>query len=116
MSRLVRSWLVRLSVCRNISGERAIGKAPILLRKIFDQIGTDGSLRDYRFSWIRDSSFTLYALIRLGFTDEANGEYQLYNARYILLILWQSLHGLHLLATSAPQCRWLTSDYVYHPR
>ncbi|KAJ1306724.1 hypothetical protein OPQ81_007713 [Rhizoctonia solani] len=27
---------------------------------------------DYRFSWIRDSSFTLYALIRLGFTEEAN--------------------------------------------
>jgi GH15 family glucan-1,4-alpha-glucosidase len=26
---------------------------------------------DYRFTWIRDSSFTLYALIRLGFTDEA---------------------------------------------
>lgn len=24
-------------------------------------------------SWIRDSSFTLYALIRLGFTHEANG-------------------------------------------
>ncbi|KAG2038837.1 glycoside hydrolase family 15 protein [Suillus americanus] len=28
---------------------------------------------DYRASWIRDSSFTLYALIRLGFTQEANG-------------------------------------------
>ncbi|THH23046.1 hypothetical protein EUX98_g8133 [Antrodiella citrinella] len=27
---------------------------------------------DYRASWIRDSSFTLYALIRLGFTYEAN--------------------------------------------
>jgi len=27
---------------------------------------------DYRASWIRDSSFTLYALIRLGFTNEAN--------------------------------------------
>ncbi|TFK90359.1 glycoside hydrolase family 15 protein [Polyporus arcularius HHB13444] len=27
---------------------------------------------DYRASWIRDSSFTLYALIRLGFTHEAN--------------------------------------------
>ncbi|KAG8902035.1 hypothetical protein FRB99_004859 [Tulasnella sp. 403] len=26
---------------------------------------------DYRASWIRDASFTLYALIRLGFTDEA---------------------------------------------
>lgn len=28
---------------------------------------------DYRASWIRDSSFTLYALIRLGYTYEANG-------------------------------------------
>ncbi|KAJ4495836.1 glycoside hydrolase family 15 protein [Lentinula edodes] len=27
---------------------------------------------DYRASWIRDSSFTLYALVRLGFTHEAN--------------------------------------------
>ncbi|KAL1722983.1 glycoside hydrolase family 15 protein [Schizophyllum commune] len=27
---------------------------------------------DYRFSWIRDSSFILYALIRLGYTHEAN--------------------------------------------
>jgi GH15 family glucan-1,4-alpha-glucosidase len=26
---------------------------------------------DYRYSWIRDSSFTLYGLMRLGFTDEA---------------------------------------------
>lgn len=26
---------------------------------------------DYRFSWIRDASFTVYALIRLGFTAEA---------------------------------------------
>jgi len=26
----------------------------------------------YSASWIRDSSFTLYALIRLGFTEEAN--------------------------------------------
>lgn len=28
---------------------------------------------DYRASWIRDSSFILYALIRLGYTYEANG-------------------------------------------
>jgi GH15 family glucan-1,4-alpha-glucosidase len=27
---------------------------------------------DYRYTWIRDASFTLYALIRLGYTDEAN--------------------------------------------
>ena len=26
---------------------------------------------DYRFTWIRDASFTLYAFLRLGFTDEA---------------------------------------------
>jgi GH15 family glucan-1,4-alpha-glucosidase len=26
---------------------------------------------DYRFTWIRDASFTIYALMRLGFTEEA---------------------------------------------
>jgi len=27
---------------------------------------------DYRYTWVRDTSFTLYALIRLGFTEEVN--------------------------------------------
>ncbi len=27
---------------------------------------------DYRYTWIRDAAFTLYALLRLGFTDEAS--------------------------------------------
>jgi len=27
---------------------------------------------DYRFTWLRDATFTLYALIRLGFLDETN--------------------------------------------
>ena len=35
-----------------------------------EQIGGERNW-DYRFSWIRDSSFTLYALMRLGFTEEA---------------------------------------------
>ena len=28
---------------------------------------------DYRFSWIRDAAFTVYAFVRLGFTEEAIG-------------------------------------------
>jgi GH15 family glucan-1,4-alpha-glucosidase len=28
---------------------------------------------DYRYTWIRDASFTLYGLLRIGFTDEAAG-------------------------------------------
>jgi pentatricopeptide repeat protein len=28
---------------------------------------------DYRYTWIRDAAFTLYALLRLGFTEEAEG-------------------------------------------
>jgi GH15 family glucan-1,4-alpha-glucosidase len=27
---------------------------------------------DYRYTWIRDAAFSVYALLRLGFTDEAN--------------------------------------------
>ncbi|KAI0818194.1 Six-hairpin glycosidase-like protein [Xylaria sp. FL0064] len=27
---------------------------------------------DYRFSWVRDSSFTIYIFLRMGFTDEAD--------------------------------------------
>jgi GH15 family glucan-1,4-alpha-glucosidase len=33
----------------------------------------------YRASWIRDSSFTLYALLRLGFTKEADGQSNLHH-------------------------------------
>ena len=32
----------------------------------------------FRATWIRDSSFTLYALIRLGFTEEANSMFILF--------------------------------------
>lgn len=36
----------------------------------------DGAGRnwDYRYSWLRDSSFSVYALLRLGFTEEADRE------------------------------------------
>ena len=35
-----------------------------------EQVGGERNW-DYRYTWIRDASFTLYALIRLGLTDEA---------------------------------------------
>jgi GH15 family glucan-1,4-alpha-glucosidase len=36
-----------------------------------EQIG-GGRNWDYRYTWIRDAAFSLYALLRLGFTDEAS--------------------------------------------
>src|ERR1700692_4090997 len=36
-----------------------------------EQIGGERNW-DYRYTWLRDSSFTLYAFMRLGFTTEAN--------------------------------------------
>ena len=38
-----------------------------------EKVGADKNW-DYRYTWIRDGAFTLYALIRLGFTREA-GEF-----------------------------------------
>ena len=37
-----------------------------------EQIG-GGRNWDYRYTWIRDTAFSLYALLRLGFTEEAAG-------------------------------------------
>ena len=36
---------------------------------------------DYRYTWIRDSAFTLYALLRIGFTDEAKAFMNFLDAR-----------------------------------
>jgi len=36
-----------------------------------EAIGSDRNW-DYRFTWIRDAAFTMYAFLRLGFTDEAS--------------------------------------------
>lgn len=36
---------------------------------------------DYRYTWIRDASFTLYSLLRIGFTEEAAGFMEWLEAR-----------------------------------
>ena len=45
-------------------------------RRAHDEPAGDASAAprnwDYRYTWIRDAAFTLYALLRLGFTDEAD--------------------------------------------
>jgi len=38
---------------------------------------------DYRFSWIRDSAFTLYGLLRIGFTEEAGRYMDFLNDRIL---------------------------------
>jgi GH15 family glucan-1,4-alpha-glucosidase len=37
---------------------------------------------DYRFCWVRDSSFTIYILLRLGFTEEADAYMEFINERF----------------------------------
>jgi GH15 family glucan-1,4-alpha-glucosidase len=44
---------------------------------------TVGGVRnwDYRYTWIRDAAFTLYGLLRIGFTEEAEGFMRWLDAR-----------------------------------
>jgi len=37
---------------------------------------------DYRFSWVRDSSFTIYIFLRMGFTDEADAYMSFISERF----------------------------------
>lgn len=46
-----------------------------------DRIG-GGRNWDFRFTWIRDAAFSLYGLLRLGFTSEAGNFMQWLDARY----------------------------------
>jgi len=37
---------------------------------------------DYRFCWVRDSSFTIYILLRMGFTQEADAYMDFISERF----------------------------------
>lgn len=72
---------------------------------------------DYRASWIRDSSFTLYALVRLGFTAEANGMCAIC---FVLLgfltgVVPDSLHGVHLRTRERQKSGRIATNHVHHP-
>ena len=56
---------------------------------------------DYRYMWIRDAAFSLYALLRLGFTDEADA--------------FMRLHPRPLPRTAAPRLG-PAADHVRHRR
>jgi GH15 family glucan-1,4-alpha-glucosidase len=38
---------------------------------------------DYRFSWVRDSSFTIYILLRMGYKEEADAYMGFISERFI---------------------------------
>ncbi len=56
---------------------------------------------DYRFSWIRDSSFTIYGLLRIGFTEEAGRYMDFLNDRILEFDENGALQPLYRLDGSA---------------
>jgi GH15 family glucan-1,4-alpha-glucosidase len=71
---------------------------------------------DYRASWIRDASFTLYALIRLGFTNEANGPcLPIFSFRRMLKI-GCSLCRVYSRAPQGQERGRIAADHVYYSR
>ena len=54
---------------------------------------------DYRYTWVRDAAFTLYALLRIGFTEEA-----------------AALHDLPRRPVPRTQPRRVASYHVRHRR
>jgi GH15 family glucan-1,4-alpha-glucosidase len=83
----IKFWRAWLSRCSYRGRWREIVHRSALLLKLltFDPTGaiiaaptcslpeTIGGMRnwDYRYTWLRDAAFTLYALLRIGFTEEA---------------------------------------------
>lgn len=83
----IKFWRAWLSRCTYRGRWREIVNRSALLLKLltFDPTGAIiaaptcslpevvGGMRnwDYRYTWIRDAAFTLYALLRIGFTEEA---------------------------------------------
>jgi GH15 family glucan-1,4-alpha-glucosidase len=87
MDETVQYWLDWIAQCRYTGRWREMVNRSALTLKLLtyaptgaivaattaslpEQLGGERNW-DYRYTWVRDTGFTLYALLRLGFTDEA---------------------------------------------
>ena len=61
---------------------------------------------DYRYTWIRDAAFTLYGLMRLGFTDEAAGFMTWLEARCRDAVAHCGLQVLYAIKFADPSDPW----------
>ncbi|KAK8049713.1 glycosyl hydrolase family 15 [Apiospora phragmitis] len=75
---ILRSLIILKMLTYELTG--AIVAAPTF--SIPEDVG-GGRNWDYRFSWVRDSSFTIYILLRLGFTEEADAYMEFMNQRFV---------------------------------
>ena len=75
---------------------------------------------DYRFAWIRDAAFTVYAFVRLGFTEEAAGfvNWLQHYASKHPHTGQRTPHGFHNLTANAypPNNLWIIGRAISAPR
>src|ERR1700747_2533500 len=88
LTQTLEFWRRWLRKCRYQGRWRALGKRSALMLKLLTFAPTGaivaaptcslpeaiGGVRnwDYRYTWVRDAAFTLYGLLRIGFTEEAS--------------------------------------------
>ncbi len=67
---------------------------------------------DYRYTWIRDASFTIYAFMRLGFTDEANAFMRWTSKRVIAQAPEKNVLGIMYAIDGRPELDEIDLDHL----
>lgn len=65
---------------------------------------------DYRYSWVRDSAFTIYAFIRLGYTEEADNF-----MRFIMRVMEERLECANKKQETDFDLLPIMFEYIYIP-